>query len=99
MATVRNVSGEDRYVPLLDRQVADGESVTVDQEIIDGYAWPADTWQVDSDAGQTVAQVLAEVGDDPEKARAALDAENATAAPRKTLVSQLETIAARDTEE
>jgi hypothetical protein len=98
MASVRNVSGEDKYVPLLGRQVADGEIVTVAAELLE-FEWPASTWQVDTDGGQTVAQVLAEVGDDPEKARRALDAEQSAPAPRKTLVSQLETIADRDTEE
>lgn len=43
---------------------------------------------------ETVADVLTRVGDDPDLARAALDAEQASDKPRKTLVDRLTTIAA-----
>lgn len=42
---------------------------------------------------QTVAAVLAEVGDDPEKARTALEAEQSRDKPRKTLIDKLTLIA------
>lgn len=45
-------------------------------------------------AQQTVKDVLTDVGDDPDAARRALDAENASPAPRVTLTAQLERIAA-----
>lgn len=38
----------------------------------------------------TIAQLMEWVGDDPERAQQILDAENAKAEPRSTLVSQLE---------
>lgn len=41
----------------------------------------------------TIKEVLDEVGDDPVKAQAALDAENATEKPRKTLVAALTKVA------
>lgn len=40
-----------------------------------------------------VADILAEVGDDPSKAQAALEAERSSEKPRKTLVEKLEQIA------
>jgi hypothetical protein len=46
------------------------------------------------DTAQTVPQVLAEVGDDPVKAAAALEAEQATNKPRKSLVEGLSSITA-----
>jgi hypothetical protein len=45
-------------------------------------------------AGGTVKDVLAEVGDDAEKATAALEAEQASEKPRKSLVEKLEAIVA-----
>lgn len=44
----------------------------------------------------TAAEVLDWVGDDPARAQAALDAENAQPTPRTTLVSRLETIASKE---
>lgn len=44
----------------------------------------------------TAAEVLDWVGDDPARAQAALDDENAQFAPRTTLVSRLETIASKE---
>ena len=48
MSKVRNVSGGSRYVPLLDREVADGEVVEVPDVQGDGTSpvvWPEGTWQ------------------------------------------------------
>lgn len=47
----------------------------------------------DFDVTGTADEVLERVGDDPAKAQAALDAENASDKPRKTLVEKLSTIA------
>jgi hypothetical protein len=48
MSRVKNVSGGPRYVPLLDREVADGEIVEVPDTQADGQSpvvWPDATWQ------------------------------------------------------
>lgn len=45
------------------------------------------------DTDRTVPQVLAEVGDDPVKAAAALEVEQASDSPRSTLVERLTRIA------
>jgi hypothetical protein len=48
MSKVRNVSGGPRYVPLLDREVADGETVDVPDVQADGVSpvvWPEATWE------------------------------------------------------
>ena len=64
------------------------------------YATHNPAWKpVDSDvhvpslADGTVDEVLAAVGDDPERAKAALDAEKASPRPRTTLVDRLSTTA------
>lgn len=44
----------------------------------------------------TISEVLEWVGDDAEKAQAALDAENLKESPRKTLVDELETVILND---
>lgn len=46
----------------------------------------------------TITEVLDWVGDDPERARAALDAEYASSNPRSTLITQLEAKEAPETE-
>lgn len=53
----------------------------------------------DNEGGSKPAKVddiLAEVGDDKEKAQAALDAENASAKPRTSLVAKLEAVIAAE---
>jgi hypothetical protein len=48
MSRVKNISGGPRYVPLLDREVADGETVDVPDVQADGespIAWPEATWE------------------------------------------------------
>lgn len=47
MSKVRNISGGPRYVPLLDREVADGETVEVPDAQPDGspVVWPEATWE------------------------------------------------------
>ena len=52
MSKVRNISGGPRYVPLLDREVADGETVKV-PDFQPGHTdeaplpivWPEATWE------------------------------------------------------
>lgn len=48
MSRVKNISGGPRYVPLLDREVADGETVDVPDVQADGESpitWPEATWE------------------------------------------------------
>jgi len=47
MSKVKNISGGARYVPLLDREVADGETVEVPDAQPDGspIVWPEATWE------------------------------------------------------
>lgn len=59
----------------------------VNQLIAEGMITDGD--QPAGDEPGTVEEVLAAVGDDPAKAAAALDAEKASAKPRKTLVDKL----------
>lgn len=53
---------------------------------------PIDPTDVVSTATATVTQVLADVGDDPVKAAAALEAERSSTKPRKSLVEGLSRI-------
>jgi hypothetical protein len=60
MSKVKNISGGARYVPLLDREVADGETVEVPDVQADGESpviWPDTTWQpvTDKDAKAAAA--------------------------------------------
>ena len=53
MSKVKNISGGPRYVPLLGREVADGETVEVPDVQEDGTSpvvWPDVTWQPVTDA-------------------------------------------------
>jgi len=48
MSKVKNISGGARYVPLLDREVEDGETVEVPDVQSDGTSpivWPESTWE------------------------------------------------------
>lgn len=48
MSRVKNISGGPRYVPLLDREVADGEVVDVPDVQADGESpivWPERVWE------------------------------------------------------
>jgi hypothetical protein len=53
MALRKNISGGARYVPLLDREVADGEIVETPDFQSDGASpvvWPEATWELMKDA-------------------------------------------------
>jgi len=67
MSKVKNISGGPRYVPLLDREVADGETVEV-PDFQPGHTdanplpivWPEATWQpVPDTPARTAAPVVA----------------------------------------
>jgi hypothetical protein len=59
----------------------------------EGSAPPADAPPAELDIDGTAADVLAWVGDDPDRAEEALEAEQAKDKPRSTLVKQLEKLA------
>jgi hypothetical protein len=59
---------------------------------------PGDEPPVELDVDGTAADVLAWVGEDPERAAEALEAEQAKDKPRSTLVKQLEKLANADGE-
>ena len=47
MAKVKNLTGEDRWVPALNREVAAGESFDVeDEELAASFAEQSDNWKV-----------------------------------------------------
>lgn len=79
-------------------QVVDGgEAVEVDDEIGSSLVEQVDAWEAaDGTSRPTVDDVLADVGDDPDRARQALAVEQGSDRPRKSLVSRLEEIASRE---
>lgn len=78
---------------------APGQQIPRDQALALGLVKPAKDEKPAVEAagvveeGATVQEILDTVGDDPAKAQAALDAEQASPTPRKSLVSKLEKIA------
>lgn len=92
------IDDHGRTVAGLDRAEVDSTSPVIKQAIDTGRlvyvddGKPAD----DFDVSGSAPDVLKRVGDDPEKAQAALEAENASEEPRTTLLTQLGRIAARD---
>ena len=71
MSRVKNVSGGPRYVPLLGREVADGETVEVPDVQEDGESpvvWPDTTWQPVTDAQSANSPQPAAVKADDTKA-------------------------------
>ena len=59
MSKVKNVSGGARYVPLLDREVADGEVVDVPDVQADGVSpivWPERVWEPVQDKPKAAAK-------------------------------------------
>ena len=70
------------------RRLEDHEEIEVDEGALGAYTKRG--WFV-LDGGQSkVSDVLEQVGDDPEKARVALEVERASDKPRKSLVAELE---------
>ena len=63
MSKVKNVSGGARYVPLLGREVADGETVEVPDVQADGESpivWPEVTWQPVTESANSPQPVQAD---------------------------------------
>lgn len=76
-----------------------GGTVEVSEELADALSRQSDVWEVvDGPRRPTVTDVLADVGDDPNKARRALATEHESGKPRTSLVSRLEEIVAADEE-
>lgn len=82
------------------QEVEGGETVDVPDDVGGSLAEQVDAWEtVDGPSRPTVDEVLADVGDDPDRARQALAVERDSGKPRKSLVSRLEEIAATDEEQ
>ncbi|MBP7596808.1 MAG: hypothetical protein KA755_14310 [Candidatus Microthrix sp.] len=85
-----------------DRRLADGTRAVrgkpVEVDDVLGADLVDQGWVEASTVVDTVADVLAEVGDDPVKAAAALAVEEGQANPRPTLTKKLAAIAAADTD-
>ena len=91
---VRNKSGRSRTIsPAGGRpvHVDDGESVEVDDELGRSLLEQSDRWAPagPTDINTSIPGVLAQVGDNKDRARTALDAEQASEKPRKSLVDAL----------
>lgn len=73
--------------------VESGDVIEVPDDLGASLVEQADVWEeVERGGRQSVPEVLAEVGDDPDKARTALAVEQESDKPRKSLISQLEEI-------
>jgi hypothetical protein len=75
---------------------------TVSAEQVERYervGWSQDSEAVPEVVEATVRDVLSQVGDDPQKARVALQAEQSRTSPRMSLVTALARIAESDTKE
>lgn len=62
MGTVKNISGEARSVPSLDRQIGAGETVEVADELLDPAhrSWDPEVWQVTANDPRSLAELKAE---------------------------------------
>lgn len=80
-------SRDAQYVPIDGSSLAEPGDPGTEAEVT-----PVEEAPEEDPASGTISEILANVGDDPVKAQAALDAENATGSPRATLVSKLEAI-------
>jgi hypothetical protein len=75
-------------------EVTPGEPVEVPNAVGQSLCEQVDNWRPVGGAQPTVKEILAEVGDDPDAAEAALNAEQATDSPRPKLVGALEAVIA-----
>lgn len=77
-----------------------GEPIEVDTEVAEQLLQQEGNWVETELGAATIKDVLAEVGDDSDRARQALALEQAKGADaRKTLIEKLEAIIATDTED
>lgn len=87
-------------VEIVDGPLVDaGGTVEVDDDLAARLLDQPDNWARVDSGDPTVDEVLADVADDPDRARQALAVESQRDKPRKTLVSRLEEIAATDEEQ
>lgn len=75
-----------------------GETAEVPDEVGESLVQQVDAWEPADGGTKTVDDVLADVGDNPVRARRALALEHDSGKPRKSLVSRLEEIIATDEE-
>lgn len=73
-----------------------GETAEVPDELGKSLVQQVDVWEPADGGTKNVDEVLADVGDDPVRARRALALEHEADKPRKSLVSRLEEIIASD---
>jgi hypothetical protein len=74
---------------------ADVDKGQLEMLLSDGLVKAASADEADAESKPlTIDEILSDVGNDKDKAQAALDAENGTDKPRKTLVDKLTAIAA-----
>lgn len=91
---VRNKSGRSRIIAPAGRpsiEVPDGESVEVPDDIGRSLLEQTDRWAPagPTDVDTSIPGVLAQVGDNRDRARTALEAEQASDKPRKGLIEAL----------
>lgn len=62
MGSVKNISGEARFVPAIDRQIDAGETVDVADELLDPAhrSWDPDVWQISGGDPRTLGELKAE---------------------------------------
>ena len=91
--------GDSGKVVTVTEDFAEGIGAKVlDVPALDSRGRPLPARELPDPSATTVKDILAEVGDDPAKARQYLDAENAQDKPRSTLVASLEAVIAGPTQ-
>jgi SAP domain len=62
VGSIKNLSPDDRYVPLIDRQVAAGETVDVPDDVLDParHAWDNTVWDVTGGDPRSLAELKKE---------------------------------------
>lgn len=97
---VRNKQPYALEIVATGQTVEGGETAEVDDEVAESLVVQVDVWEAaEGSSRPTVDEVRADVGDDPGRARQALAVELESERPRKSLVSHLEDIIARDEEQ
>ena len=89
------IDDEGHAIPGLERAEVDSASAVVKQALSAGRLVWVESGE-DFDLSGSAEDVLNRVGNDPDKARAALKAENASESPRTSLLTKLGRVAAQD---
>lgn len=88
---IKNKLSRAAYIAATGERVAGYGIVSTDDDLGAALLEQVDRWAPagDVEIGLSIEKVLAQVADDPDRARSALDAENATDKPRTSLVDAL----------